>query len=670
MSEISFIKEQDRNRLVVPTDEESGYSLRMLEKRRFDGLMPVEIRSLNGESFCCYDVSGTVPLLNRCRTCKPGREEIDSFFDRYVSACSELEDYLMDPSGIMLDPGYIFYDMGTGSYRFVLDPSGNAGGADTLLAFLTENVDPSDEEAVSVVYKLCEMSMGDENFSLLPALESMNMINGSEMESILTEPAAGLSSKAVFGMGIEPANHEEEEEPAETVPEGYDISKIYLVSAVIGIVGLIGAAALYLTYEMTMEELCVTAACAAVMLAVTVYSLKVMENEKKRRRERSARSATSQNVSHKNTVKATDDKGNFEGVMSPAMYPGPTSTTTTAEANGTIPAPITASKMTPAPASSQPRILSQIQASTQTRASSPVPNEAADAGEKAFNEAFSVEQGAETGKKKRPFSLFGKKNKEKAGTEETMFPEEGDPLSEGTDNPDPLTAYPNMTEEHTDDKSENINPRTVSPQGDTIPGYTVNSQSDTIPGYTVNSQSDTMPGYTVNSQRNTMQGYTMSPQGDTIPGYTMNPQGDTIPGYTMNPQGDTIPGYTVTPQGDTVPDPYTNYAMEDRTVMFTDNKAPEEFRLYSLNGGMPAIGLDKLPAIVGKISSLSDICLPDPSVSRLHARFDKEDGRVTVTDLDSTNGTYINGKRLKPNETCTLRSGDELRIGVLNYCMR
>jgi pSer/pThr/pTyr-binding forkhead associated (FHA) protein len=39
--------------------------------------------------------------------------------------------------------------------------------------------------------------------------------------------------------------------------------------------------------------------------------------------------------------------------------------------------------------------------------------------------------------------------------------------------------------------------------------------------------------------------------------------------------------------------------------------------------------------------------------------------QIYITDLMSTNGTYLAGQRLKPNEATLLRKGDELLIGRL-----
>ena len=73
-------------------------------------------------------------------------------------------------------------------------------------------------------------------------------------------------------------------------------------------------------------------------------------------------------------------------------------------------------------------------------------------------------------------------------------------------------------------------------------------------------------------------------------------------------------------------------------------------RLYGRDRGS-RIDLRTLPLTVGKAQAYSDVVLADPSVSRVHARIYKgEGGCIEIRDLDSTNGTYVNGEKLDPNE--------------------
>ncbi len=57
----------------------------------------------------------------------------------------------------------------------------------------------------------------------------------------------------------------------------------------------------------------------------------------------------------------------------------------------------------------------------------------------------------------------------------------------------------------------------------------------------------------------------------------------------------------------------------------------------------------------------NNVVLDDVTVSRHHALFTSTaSGRVTVRDLNSLNGTYVNGSRV---EEVTLRTFDEVQIG-------
>jgi pSer/pThr/pTyr-binding forkhead associated (FHA) protein len=52
-------------------------------------------------------------------------------------------------------------------------------------------------------------------------------------------------------------------------------------------------------------------------------------------------------------------------------------------------------------------------------------------------------------------------------------------------------------------------------------------------------------------------------------------------------------------------------------------------------------------------------------VSRRHAAIYARDNRITVEDLGSSNGTFLNGEQLSANKTYRLRHGDRLRFGHL-----
>ena len=57
----------------------------------------------------------------------------------------------------------------------------------------------------------------------------------------------------------------------------------------------------------------------------------------------------------------------------------------------------------------------------------------------------------------------------------------------------------------------------------------------------------------------------------------------------------------------------------------------------------------------------ADVRINEDGVSRLHAKIVRElDGTAKIMDLNSTNGTYVNGRRI---EIESLREGDRVRVG-------
>ncbi len=57
----------------------------------------------------------------------------------------------------------------------------------------------------------------------------------------------------------------------------------------------------------------------------------------------------------------------------------------------------------------------------------------------------------------------------------------------------------------------------------------------------------------------------------------------------------------------------------------------------------------------------------EQGVSRSHAVIRRGEDTLTLIDLDSTNGTYLNGQRLLPHQPRVLRDGDEIRLGRLAF---
>ena len=75
--------------------------------------------------------------------------------------------------------------------------------------------------------------------------------------------------------------------------------------------------------------------------------------------------------------------------------------------------------------------------------------------------------------------------------------------------------------------------------------------------------------------------------------------------------------------------------------------------------------------IMGKNRQDTDYCITDNhTVSRTHAVLYEKNGSWYVDDLDSLNGTYVNGSRIVPGQAVRLKDGDELVLSDEPFFVR
>ncbi len=85
-------------------------------------------------------------------------------------------------------------------------------------------------------------------------------------------------------------------------------------------------------------------------------------------------------------------------------------------------------------------------------------------------------------------------------------------------------------------------------------------------------------------------------------------------------------------------------------------------RLFDSNGAVLAV-LGEVSLVIGKKKEEADIILNNSTISRVHARITYENGEYMLEDLNSTNGSFKNGLRLRPYERRQMIPGDEIRLG-------
>lgn len=117
-----------------------------------------------------------------------------------------------------------------------------------------------------------------------------------------------------------------------------------------------------------------------------------------------------------------------------------------------------------------------------------------------------------------------------------------------------------------------------------------------------------------------------------------------------------------------------------RILMPKDNKEPEEKLTVVLNSESDKIKhesyikweghgdsckyrLETDVCVIGSAYDKADCVIDMPGISRIHARISKEGDTYYIKDLNSTNGTFVNGKQLACFEMCEIRHNDSIIFG-------
>jgi pSer/pThr/pTyr-binding forkhead associated (FHA) protein len=93
-----------------------------------------------------------------------------------------------------------------------------------------------------------------------------------------------------------------------------------------------------------------------------------------------------------------------------------------------------------------------------------------------------------------------------------------------------------------------------------------------------------------------------------------------------------------------------------------------EIRMISLDKNTSGdLMITKIPCIFGSRRSESDIVISSGAVSRKHAKLVRTEEGICLSDLSSTNGTYVNGEKLKEKEERYLMPEDIITFADVRF---
>lgn len=107
-----------------------------------------------------------------------------------------------------------------------------------------------------------------------------------------------------------------------------------------------------------------------------------------------------------------------------------------------------------------------------------------------------------------------------------------------------------------------------------------------------------------------------------------------------------------------------NQAEEKNNQIVSTTTKSEKMKLIAQNTPVPLeIEITKNEFILGRKQELVDgVITVSKMIGRTHCKIIKSKNCFAIIDLQSANGTYVNGVRLQPNNPCPIKNGDLIRL--------
>lgn len=189
---ISYKRDMNHNYMILRCDEnldEESFETRMVFANKIPGLLSSHIRYIDGRTYMGYEVTGRQNLAVFCESRKPGKKEIQSILGSILTTIKGMEEYLLSPDHLILDPELVLMNFETQETALAFAPfyrkeikSSLRELTEYLLAFLAHD----DRQGIVLGYRFSH-ELTERN-SGIPEL--MGILYGKDEES---GPEAGAA---------------------------------------------------------------------------------------------------------------------------------------------------------------------------------------------------------------------------------------------------------------------------------------------------------------------------------------------------------------------------------------------------------------------------------------------------------------------------------------------
>lgn len=107
----------------------------------------------------------------------------------------------------------------------------------------------------------------------------------------------------------------------------------------------------------------------------------------------------------------------------------------------------------------------------------------------------------------------------------------------------------------------------------------------------------------------------------------------------------------------------------DKTIIQSDKNLCSKKQCYLVpeEQGQELIALGEFPFFIGRFQKDTASLEKKKNISRMHSKIEKMGEQFFISDLNSTNGTFVNEKRIEKNQQIILEEGDKVSFADIPY---
>ncbi len=138
-----------------------SYEVRILLRSRVPGLLSCQVQNIDNQALFYYEVTSMQPLSSLYENKKFRSEDLHMLIDAILKVMDAMSSYLLDPDMLLLNPDYIYINLGEQQAKFCFwpFPSEESGHLLSFMEYLLPLIDHQDPEAVVLGYQLYRVSM-------------------------------------------------------------------------------------------------------------------------------------------------------------------------------------------------------------------------------------------------------------------------------------------------------------------------------------------------------------------------------------------------------------------------------------------------------------------------------------------------------------------------------